>query len=61
MGTFECEECGGTEWLVTVSELSVMRVPVVYTALKCKKCGALYPIKDLGKGVRRDQVKAMLR
>ncbi len=57
----ECESCGGTDWVATIHEIRAMGVPVVYSAIKCKNCGAVYPLTDLGKGVSKGQVKSFLK
>ncbi len=57
----ECESCGGTEWVATIHELRIRGIPAVYSAIKCKNCGAVYPMTHLGTRVTKEQVKSFLR
>ncbi|MCF2137615.1 MAG: hypothetical protein K9W43_10335 [Candidatus Thorarchaeota archaeon] len=57
----ECELCGGEDWLATIYEIRVAGMPVVYSALKCKACGAIYPLAELGKQVSKERIKSYLK
>jgi len=37
------------------------RAIVTYSALKCKGCGMIYPLQELGKNVKKEAVVSMLR
>ncbi len=56
----ECENCGGTDWVLTIYEMRVMGRSVTYSALKCKGCGMTYPLQELGKNVKKETVVSML-
>ncbi|MHA1588414.1 MAG: hypothetical protein ACTSV9_06540 [Candidatus Thorarchaeota archaeon] len=57
----ECENCGETDWVLTIHEMRVMRRSILYSALKCKGCGMAYPLQELGKNVKKESVVSMLR
>ncbi|MGQ4871682.1 MAG: hypothetical protein DRO73_01430 [Candidatus Thorarchaeota archaeon] len=57
----ECESCGGDEWIAKIYELRVWGTSVIYSALKCKKCGTIYPLCELGRNVSRDSVASMMK
>jgi hypothetical protein len=55
------ENCGGTDWVLTIYELGVMGRIVTYFALKCKGCGMAFPLQELAKNVKKETVVSMLR
>lgn len=51
-----CEGCGGEDWLMTYYERkgpdpNFLKYNVVYTALKCNKCGRIYPLANISQGL----------
>jgi len=56
----ECENCGGTDWVLTIYEMGVMGRVVMYSALKCKGCGMTFPLQELAKNVKKETVVSML-
>ncbi len=57
----ECENCGGTDWVLSIYEMRAIRRTMVYSALKCKGCGINYPLQELGKNVKKETVISMLK
>ena len=56
----ECENCGGTDWVLSIHEMRAMRRTMAYSALKCKGCGMTYPQQELGKNVKKETIVSML-
>ena len=56
----ECENCGGTNWVLSIYEMRAMRRTMAYSALKCKGCGMTYPLQELGKNVKKETIVSML-
>ncbi len=63
--TIKCSECNGDDLSMIIFEMNRRMAVVVYSAIKCNKCGMVYPIQELGKGgrgmVNKDIVTSMLR
>lgn len=63
--SIECEECGSERVILTIHEIRMGRGQVVYSAMKCKNCGMVYPLQELAKGmgmgVSKDRIVAMLK
>ncbi|MHA1907136.1 MAG: hypothetical protein ACW98Y_07565 [Candidatus Thorarchaeota archaeon] len=57
----KCESCGNTNWKIKLHEVRVMGQSVVYSALECEECGAVYPLQDLGKNASKEAIAAMLK
>lgn len=56
----ECKECNESQFELTIHELGVMGQKIVYSALKCKGCGMVYPLAELGRNVSKASIASML-
>ena len=57
----KCESCGNSNWKLKLHEMRVMGQSVVYSALECEGCGAVYPLQDLGKNTSKEAIASMLK
>jgi uncharacterized Zn finger protein len=57
----KCESCGNTNWKIKLHEMRIMGQSVVYSALECEGCGAVYPLQDLGKNTSKETIASMLK
>jgi uncharacterized Zn finger protein len=60
-----CESCDGEDWQMVIHEIRVPGGGVIYSAIKCKSCGMVYPLQEVAKGrgmqVSKDSVIGMLK
>ena len=50
-----------TKWKMKLHELGIMGQSVVYSALECESCGAVYPLQELGKNTSNEAIASMLK
>ena len=57
----KCENCDGTSWKAILHEIRMFGQNVIYSAIKCDGCGAVYPLAQLGKNQSIESIRNMLK
>jgi uncharacterized Zn finger protein len=61
----KCEECESEDWKIVIHSVTGRGLNAIYSALKCTKCGMVYPLEKLvvlpQPGITTESVKDYLR